>query len=137
MRLSRQSKAFVAMFVFVSILFSQFAVAAYACPGSMGDTTVALTAVVSDANDHAYMADCSEHSSMVPSALCHAHCQPDGQSLDRAVHPDISPFIATTLIASLIHPLVTRQTVALRIKEGYLIRVTAPPISVRNCCFRI
>lgn len=136
MRLSRPSKTFAALFVLISILFMQFAVAAYACPGSQGGPAAEQASPMGDASDHEHMAGCDDRP-VAPSALCHAHCQPDGQSLDRPVHPDISPFVAGQLVISLTHPAVTYRAIALIDNDVSLLRATAPPATVRNCCFRI
>jgi hypothetical protein len=136
MRLSRASKTFAALFVLVSILFMQFAVAAYACSGVPEKPAVQPGRFTDSAGDHHHMAGCRDQAA-APSPLCHAHCQPDGQSLDRPVHPDVVPFVATQLVASLVHPVVHCRTAALVDNDGSLLRTTAPPATVRHCCFRI
>lgn len=136
MRLSHSSRTYAALFVLVSILFMQFAVAAYACPGVAAYPAAHLGRVADSAGDHQHMAGCHERAT-APSPLCHAHCHPDGQSLDRPVHPDVVPFVATQLVASLLHPAVHYRVVALVDNDGSLLRTTAPPATVRNCCFRI
>ncbi|MES2160261.1 MAG: hypothetical protein V4476_03805 [Pseudomonadota bacterium] len=136
MRLSRSSKTYAALLVLVSILFMQFAVAAYACPGVPVRPEVQPGRFSDATGDHQHMAGCRDRAA-APSPLCHAHCQPDGQSLDRPIHPDVVPFVATQLVASLVHHAVHYRTVALVDNDGSLLRTTAPPATVRNCCFRI
>ena len=119
----------------VSLLFMQLAVAGYVCPAWM----LGMKAQVTDASAHAGM-PCAGSMSKIDKddsqpALCHAHCQSDQQSADTYQLPDlpVMPAIAP----------VFRQQDVLLISWGVqrqaplLQRTTAPPLSVRNCCFRI
>ncbi|MES2509989.1 MAG: hypothetical protein V4625_08670 [Pseudomonadota bacterium] len=67
--------------------------------------------------------------------LCHAHCQADSQSADKYQFPslvavDALPAAPALQIALL--PFVEAPSQA-----PYLQRTTAPPLSIRNCCFRL
>lgn len=132
MRLTRHTRFYAALLVLVSILFMQCAVAAYACPLPAAQTMAGSHAVNAE-----QMVGCSEDMG-APSALCQAHCQPDGQSLDRPVPPDASPFIATRLIAALANPAFLYQSAVTEGEPAFVLQSSSePPVSVRNCCFRI
>ena len=73
------------------------------------------------------------------STLCHtyAHGEPVKHSLDKTPVPDVAPFVPVALmfdsqIFDVIAPpaLETYPPIALT-------RTSAPPIAIRNCCFRI
>lgn len=69
--------------------------------------------------------------------LCHAHAQTGKQSLDKPGLPLVPPFTAAALtlvfqdIQVVYNPRVIQPDLLL------LTRATAPPLSIRNCCFRI
>lgn len=75
---------------------------------------------------------------MQPS-LCHlhGHGEPSKQSLDKTPALDVPPFVPATLMlevqffdAALIDDARPHRPIALT-------RTTAPPVAIRNCCFRI
>lgn len=71
--------------------------------------------------------------------LCHAHAhdQTNKQSLDKPDFPEVAPFapaglvLVATLVDSAAYPTTFSPV------SQFLTRATAPPISIRNCCFRI
>lgn len=135
-RQSRQSQVIAAFIALVSMLFVQLAVAAYACPSRQITQAAEDAAMMAQAGGHEHMADCEGMDADV-SALCHAHCQPDTQSLDKPPLPDISPFVAIALVTTVIDFTFAIQPIAAPRDDLSLRRITAPPISIRNCCFRI
>lgn len=132
MKLTRKTRLTAALLALVGMLFMQLAVAAYACPDfnmSNGSPLFSQADTMGDA-----MPDCDQPDPGQP-ALCHAHCQDQQQSFDKAELPSLSPvllagfFVTMTPIRhppSSFGPLAARPT-----------RTTDPPISIRNCCFRI
>lgn len=136
MKLSRQSRIAAALIVLMSILFAQIAVAAYACPSTQLTQAVAAIQEQHASTDPAHSPDCEETDSDSP-VLCHAHGQVGTQSLDKPPVPNVSPFAAVTLLAAII------QVDKLPYDGPYendpliLHRATSPPLSIRNCCFRI
>lgn len=136
MQLSRPSRFIAALITLFSILFMQFAVASYACPamkmGQDSDESVAMS-MSYDSED---MSHCTGMDQEQPS-LCHAYDHAGKQSLDKPELPTAQPFIpaqlvmATVTIENLANVSPGRSTSAL------LTRTTAPPLSIRNCCFRI
>ncbi len=71
------------------------------------------------------------------SGLCHAHCQPDTQSLDKPQLPDVSPFMALALVSTAIDSAYALQPIVTQRDDQFLKRLTSPPLSIQNCCFRI
>jgi hypothetical protein len=129
MRLSRQSRLSAALVALFSLLFMQLALSSHSCPGLT--TTSPLYAA-----SHQGMPGCEE-SEMAPPSLCHAYQQEGNQSLDKPVMPDVQPFIngALTLVFPNLDPAVLPVLPAPQ--NLFLTRTTAPPLAIRNCCFRI
>jgi hypothetical protein len=71
-------------------------------------------------------------------ALCHAHAddQSAKQSLDKPDSPHVAPFVGTELLVIVAPVDLALDTHAM---SGALLLppATAPPIAIRNCCFRI
>ncbi len=112
----------------------QFAVASYACPGiGMGQTeSVAMAAGMDDQS----MAACETMDTAQPS-LCHAYGQADNLSLDKPQLPNVAPFVPIALILALSFVDIADTPTAAPLESISLVRATAPPLSIRNCCFRI
>ena len=124
----RKSAAWLAA---VAMLFAQLAVAAHACAASSGASTAAVLATA-----HGDGSPCHEMDTQ-PDSVCLQHCADSPQSFDN--HP-----VATVFpLAGLAYTLGRSDRVAVflqseeRHSSALLARVTAPPLAVRNCCFRI
>lgn len=138
MTLSRPSRVVAALIALFAMLFMQYALATYACPGmsiGQGGTSMAMQADTGSQNMKG-MSGCKGTDTMQP-GLCHAHSQVGNQSLDKPEFPHVQPFTAATLT------LVFRKVDVSYIPDAalpdfaLLTRTTAPPLSIRNCCFRI
>lgn len=136
MKLSRSSRLVAALIALFSILFMQYAVAAYACPGLQTGHVAEAMAMPSNMDSMQGMAGCHGMDDMQPS-LCHAHDQVGNQSLDKPELPQVQQFVAMglglplTSIDVVFHPAISQPD------SLWLTRSTAPPLSIRNCCFRI
>ena len=135
MKLSRPSRFVAAFIALLSMLFMQLAVAGYVCPDAdVGQPAAAMAMPMT--LDAQSMPGCDKMDAAQPS-LCHAHAHAQQQSLDKHELPAVQPFIpaALTLIFQNIdlsnRPLVSQPATDL------LARASAPPLSIRNCCFRI
>lgn len=136
MKLSRPSRFIAALIALFSILFMQLAVASYTCPAMNmaqdSDESVAMSMSYGSED----MSHCTGMDQEQPS-LCHAYDHAGKQSLDKPELPTAQPFIpaqlvmATVTIEDVIHVSLGQPTSTL------LARTTAPPLSIRNCCFRI
>jgi hypothetical protein len=69
--------------------------------------------------------------------LCHAHDQAGNQSLDKPNVPPIQPFMPIALVLTLVTTDVASLPIHEQAEPFLLTRATAPPLSIRNCCFRI
>jgi hypothetical protein len=122
--------ALIALF---SMLFMQLAVASYACPNVRTGQPNASAAMSADSPE---MSGCTGMDMEQPS-LCHAQDQVGNQSLDKPQLPNVQPFVPVALVQAIVaihaqlHPLPTQT------RPLYLSRAADPPLSIRNCCFRI
>ncbi len=136
MKLSRPFRLIAALIALFSILFAQYAVASYACPAlNRGHATEAM-AMSADMDNMQAIAGCQGMDNMQP-GLCHAHAQVGNQSLDKPELPQVQPFLAIGLALTLIPLDVAFHPVRIQPDALALTRSTAPPLSIRNCCFRI
>ena len=133
MKLSCKSRAAATLFVLISLLFSQVALAWYQCPG---DDVAAVGATVSTSSDAGRTMPGCEGMDMDQSALCHAHAQSGTQSLDKPHAPAAQPYIAAVL-AVVLPDESRREPLSIAPDARLLTRDVAPTIAVRNCCFRI
>lgn len=117
-----------------AMLFAQLAVAAHACAASSGAPAAAVLAAAHGGEHDA--SPCHEMESP-PDGVCLQHCADSPQSFD---HHPVSPVFP--LAGPAYHlDRSNRPAVFLQSEEHHshalLARVTAPPLAVRNCCFRI
>lgn len=131
MRLSRPSRLYAVLLAIASVLFAQLAIAAYACPGLPTGQALALAAEA----DHV-MPNCEQMDNAQP-ALCHAHMQASDQSLDKPPSPNVPPVVAVLLIPAMSDLHQALPPVVLYTAAAELRRSSDPPLSIRNCCFRI
>lgn len=123
MKLSRRSRLVTAFVTLCCLLFAQLAVAAYACPAL-------------DAAPAAAMAAPCANMDMQQPGLCKAHCEAAQQTVDAYAPLHISPFVAAAL-AVIMPELPDAAPLAAAHDSNCLSHSTAPPHSIRNCCFRL
>ena len=129
MHSSRRLRLIATLVALFSLLFMQLAVASFACP-------IPASTMQSAASAPQAMPGCVEMETMQPS-LCHAHEQAGNQSLDRPDLPQVPPFAPTGVALTLL-PLIPRLPESIvRASDVADLRANAPPIAIRNCCFRI
>lgn len=136
MRLSRKSRFVTALVALFSVLFTQLAVAAYVCPSGQIAQALDAAAAAHAAAGHQNMSDCDDVSMDQP-VLCKAQTQVGSQSLDKPQLPELSPFLAVTLVASVMQEDHRLLSVPPQFSGLLLTRTTAPPLAIQNCCFRI
>jgi hypothetical protein len=129
MALSRKIRRWTAMFGIVALLFTQMAVAAYACSGlADGNMTTHGSMQADEESPCADMGSGQDN-------LCLEHCQ-GSQTADSYFAP------AVALVAIPVYRIDQPDQMAVFFQSTHqyahalLARVTAPPLSVRNCCFR-
>jgi hypothetical protein len=112
----------------------QLAVSAYACPalnpGHDDQSTSSVRAKPAE------MVACQDMDMEQPS-LCHASHQTDKQSLDKPATPPLAPFVAVGYGLPISLNTLTCQRPPGSPAPAFLTNATAPPIAIRNCCFRI
>ena len=136
MKLPRHLRYIAALLAMVSVLFSQLAVAAYACPSvADGQAQQALMAMQAMSEHHA-MADCEDMDD-TQSSLCRTHCQGDSPSADRTQPPNVSPSVAIILVPEVGSVDLAFRPIRTQSVGFWLTRTASPPLSIRNCCFRI
>jgi hypothetical protein len=135
MRFSRRSRHFAALLALVSLLFAQGALSLYQCPGD-GVALVGQT-VDSAAGDAMRSMPGCDGMDLEQPALCRAHAQAGNQSLDKPPSPDVPAFMPSGLFFVLDAMASEPHRVFAQPNPWLLTRSTAPPIAVRNCCFRI
>lgn len=129
-RHSRTSRFLTALVVLFSLLFTQLAVAAYACP----DMAPVKAAVMMDTEGQP-MQDCPMHDKASPS-LCGAHAKASPLSVDKADPAPIAPFVAGALLAVVALPALAGEIDAGAHADGVRPLSVAPPIPIINCCLR-
>lgn len=127
MILRRRNRLFAVLFALISLLFMQLAVASYVCPG-----------VPSKISEMGAM-PCAESMTLTiddeQPSLCHAHCQSDQQSVDKYQVPGLASL--ADLATDFPLPRIAPAPSGVPLQAPLLRRTTAPPLTVRNCCFRI
>ncbi|MES2899346.1 MAG: hypothetical protein V4723_06425 [Pseudomonadota bacterium] len=135
MKTSRTSSIVAAIVAIFSMLFMQVAVASYVCPG------VPMGSLNEGASVKTAMAEMPNCDGMDPaqSTLCHLYAvgEPPAQSLAKTPVPDVGPFVPAILIMELRIFNIALIPDSNPFVPIALTRTTAPPIAIRNCCFRI
>jgi hypothetical protein len=125
----RRHRLIAVLFALFGLLFMQLAVAGYACPVGAKVSEVAAMAEAG--------LPCAGEMAAVDTeqpGLCHAHCQSAQQTVEKAQSP--APIAAAAIgFTYTIEPV--RPSPLAHPLAPSLLRTTAPPITVRNCCFRI
>ena len=128
----RRTRLTTALLALIGLLFMQWAVAGYVCPGSTSKATE--VAAMSESG-----MPCADMASMAMDDaqpnLCQAHCQSGQQSAD--THQLPSPVALAAVPAVYPPALAAPVPVGVSLQTPLLRRATAPPLAVRNCCFRI
>jgi hypothetical protein len=128
----RRHRVFTVLLAVCSLLFMQFALAGYSCPG-FGSRVQEIAAMA-----EAHM-PCAESMEMAvddgQGALCHAHCQnaqpaSDSNPVQVPVLGLDSGFYPAPVAIAMPAPADAPQALLLA-------RATAPPLAIRNCCLRI
>ncbi|GAB3540314.1 hypothetical protein GCM10027343_09220 [Noviherbaspirillum agri] len=136
MRLTRRSRFATALLALISVLFMQLAVAAYACP-SLQPAEAVETAMQMDMSDHDAQAGCEGVVDEAQPTLCYAHSQVGNQSLDKPAMPDVPQSVAVVLVPAIADLYAAYRPPSVHADAAWLMPDSFPPLSIRNCCFRI
>lgn len=122
--MTRNWRRFVASIVVVALALSQAALAAYACPGA---------AQMSLAQEVAMSAPC-EQGGIAVDSLCHSHCKDEKQKPTDASQIGLAAPFTPTFWSRVD---TSSPDPASSILSPSLLQAKPPPLSIRNCCFRI
>jgi hypothetical protein len=117
----RRRRTLIAFLAACVFLFAQLAVAAYACPGSSQQEAAAA----------AERPPCAELDTEL-SNLCQKHCHGSEQS--QAASPVPAAFVPAFIATIARSPETVRVE---RSQPSSSRHATSPPLTIRNCCFRI
>jgi len=125
--MSRTIRRCAALIGVCALLFSTLSVAAYACP---------VDAVTADSAATAMPDGCPDRDAEQPN-LCKAHCT-TGQQQTAQAAADVPPLpLVHGLLATLFLPGVVTSAPSHHAVGATYPGSTAPPIPIRNCCFRL
>jgi hypothetical protein len=136
MKLPKHLRFIAALLAMVSVLFSQLAVAAYVCPSVADGQGQPSLAMMQAMSEHHGASDCEDMDD-TQSSLCRTHCQGDNQTVERPQPPNVSPSIAVILVPEVGSSDVAYRPIQTQAVSFWLTRTSSPPLSIRNCCFRI
>lgn len=130
---TRRTRLITTLLALVSLLFMQWAVASYACPGvapRLGEITAMTEAGMPCAASMSLDMDDTQAS------LCHAHCQTDKQNTH---NPECAAPLAVAALAPSFLVAVSEPASSggAPRQSPHLKRTTAPPLAISNCCFRL
>jgi hypothetical protein len=117
----------------VAVLFTQLAVAAYACPTVDGPASVIAAAMTDDM--HATMPGCEMRDSGNPN-LCLQHCQAGDQSVQTLPHVEVPAFAAISML-TVIEPAQRDSNPGITVASALPERETSPPPLLRFGVLRI
>ena len=130
--LTRAFQRLIAKIGIAAVLFTQLAVAAYACPALMNEDESAPAAMAND--QHAAMPCCEALETGI-SNICLQHCQAGYQSVQSAPQVMIPP--VATMPLAIIEPVQPVSGPGVTVLSALLERETSPPPLLRFRFFRI
>lgn len=128
----RRSRLITALLLLVSLLFTQLAVAGYVCPSDL--EKAAQIAAMAQADMPCAESMAASMDEAQPN-LCHAYCQAGHQTADKYELP--APLGINVLSFDFFQPDRAPVSLGAPLQLSHLTRTTAPPLSIRHCCFRI
>lgn len=129
---SRRSRLIIAFLMLVSLLFTQLTVAGYVCPSGL--EKAAQIAAMAQADMPCAESMAANMDDAQPN-LCHAYCQAGHQTADKYELP--APLGIGVLSIDFFLPDRAPVSLGAPLQLSHLKRTTAPPLSIRHCCFRI
>ena len=121
--MNRFNRKLVSLLSIVAVVFAQLAVSAYACPMEFAalDDAVGIAEANSSGRD------------VLAPALCQKHSDNAQQNLNDTPQPFVS-LAPGFVVALAIDQATSLPAIA---ATSSLHHATSPPLSIRNCCFRI
>jgi len=132
---NRRKRLAVVLFALLNVLFMQLAMAAYACPGTLGNGGgTGQTTAMAEAGLPCAQAMASASDAEQP-GLCAAHCKADSQNADKL---QLS-VLASPAAGGIDYPLlrVIQASMDPPPQASLLTRSALRSVAVRHCCFRL
>lgn len=130
--MKRRHRPFAAVLAVIALLFGQLMASVHACDvAGPGNSPVAASADVAPADD------CCDHGTPPADPACGNHCQQGNQAPERAQSPTVAPLVALGFAMPGPAAVVPAVPSSPPSAAPDLERDTQPPLSIRNCCFRI
>jgi hypothetical protein len=126
--MKRRASPIASLVAIVAFVFAQLMIAAYAC--EMGMPHEAAEAQPSSS-------DCCDPANKTPDTACHDHCQQASKAPERTLVLGVAALTEISPGTALRVEDVPRAHPAPFLEAPHLARLIEPPISIRNCCFRI
>jgi hypothetical protein len=127
--MTHRLRRFTALFGIAALLLMQLAVSAYACPGGAEPRFEAMSAM-------AVTGQCDE-ADVSEAIVCQVHCTQGQQSFDKTQSPGIPSVIAAGFSSIQVPAVGPSNTAAPGLFTRFLAQAPEPPLSIRNCCFRL
>jgi hypothetical protein len=122
-------RRFVALLGVAALLFMQLVVSTHACDIADGPSFAA----VSTAKVAVGTADMDASQAL----LCQLHCTHHQQSADKTELPPVPAVLAADFSALRPAALGPIDTAPRDVRTRFLVQAPEPPLSIRNCCFRL
>lgn len=129
--MKRRAPPFAVIVAVAAFIFAQLLGAVHACPVGLDGKVPAKAAAVSPMDD-----DCCDHGQPAPDPACDNHCQQAYKAPEPAQLGGVAPLVAIGFVSPVATLAPSQPPSSPRVPPS-LARHTEPPISVRNCCFRI
>ena len=129
--MKRRAPPFAIIVAVAAFVFAQLMGAVHACEIGLDGKVPAKAAAVSPMDG-----DCCDHGQPAPDPACDNHCQQGYKAPERVQLPSVAPLAAIGFATSVAAVTPPERPSSAR-AAPHLARHTEPPISVRNCCFRI
>ena len=123
--MNRYTRKLVSLLGIVAVVFAQLAVSAYACPMEFAALAEAIGTPETNS---------SGRDALAP-VLCQKHCENAQQNVNDTPQPLVGVSLAPAFVVTLV---IDRATsLPAKAPTSSLHHATSPPLSIRNCCFRI
>lgn len=129
--MKRRAPPFAIIVAIAAFVLAQLMGALHACEVGL-DGKLPAKAVAASTLD----GDCCDHGQPAPDPACDNHCQQACKAPERVQAAAVAPLVAIGFAAPVAVPMPAGRPSSPR-AAPHLARHTEPPISVRNCCFRI
>lgn len=131
MNMSRRWRFITAILSLCALLFTQTALAAYACGGAVKALQVAQMTEA----DMPCAASMSKSMDDEQPALCHAHCQSTPKSADNLQPPPLATVAQLGPVLT-IKPASRPELTSVVVQASLLRPSASPPLAISHCCFR-